>query len=173
MTLRPHLAADRLEASGAALAALARSAGPELARWRPGEGRWALVEVVAHLADEERFDFRARFDLLVGKHREEPFAPIDPAGWVAARRYIELELDVALEDFLAERRHSLAWLRGLGAPDLSPARSLPSGGDLSAGDVLASWVAHDLLHLRQMARILHARAAADAAPHGVGYAGSW
>jgi hypothetical protein len=34
-------------------------------------------------------------------------------------------------------------------------------------------VAHDLLHLRQIVRLLHERAAADAAPFGVGYAGPW
>lgn len=172
MTLRPAEAAGRLEASSAALAALARGASPGLARWKPAPERWALVEVVAHLADEERFDFRARFELLLSR-RDEPFAPIDPTGWVTARRYLELELDVALADFLAERRHSLAWLRGLGVPDLTGARAMPSGGELSAGDVLASWVAHDLLHLRQIARLLHERAAADAGPHAVGYAGTW
>ena len=172
MTLKPEAAAERLEASAAALAALARGAPPELARWRPAPERWALVEVVAHLADEERLDFRARLELLLSR-RDEPFAPIDPAGWVTSRGYIDLELDLALEDFLAERRHSLAWLRGLGAVDLSAARALSSGPELSAGDVLASWVAHDLLHLRQIARLLHERAAAEAAPHGVGYAGPW
>lgn len=172
MTLLPADAALRLEASGCALAALARGARPELVRWRPAAGRWALVEVVAHLADEERLDFRARLDHVLHR-REEPFAAIDPAGWVTARGYIDQELDVALEDFQAERRHSLSWLRALAAPDLSVARPTPGGFMLAAGELLAGWVAHDLLHLRQIVRLLHERAAADAAPFGVGYAGPW
>jgi hypothetical protein len=39
--------------------------------------------------------------------------------------------------------------------------------------LLASWAAHDALHLRQIARRLHGLAARDAGPYGVAYAGEW
>ena len=35
------------------------------ARWKPSEGRWSALEVVCHLADEEREDFRVRLDLTL------------------------------------------------------------------------------------------------------------
>jgi hypothetical protein len=172
MGLDPVSAAARLESSGTALAALLGGVTPEVARWREAPGRWALLEILGHLADEERFDFRARLEhLLAG--RADAFAPIDPQGWVESHRYLDAAPEVALEDFLAERRHSLTWLRGLLDADLSRVHALPKGGVLSAGEVLASWVAHDLLHLRQVGRVLYARAAADAAPFGVAYAGPW
>ena len=46
-------------------------------------------------------------------------------------------------------------------------------GPLHAGDVLASWVAHDLLHIRQLARLHSQRVGELAAPVSIGYAGDW
>ena len=39
----------------------------EQARWKPGADRWSLLEVINHLYDEEREDFRKR--LAVAGHR--------------------------------------------------------------------------------------------------------
>src|SRR5512134_865923 len=77
------------------------------ARARPAADAWSIVEVVAHLLDEEREDFRPRLDLVL--HRpHETWAPIDPAAWVTARGYNDRELGATLSAFLAEREHSLA-----------------------------------------------------------------
>ena len=68
---------------------------------------------------------------------------------------------------------SLEWLRGLSRPDWDAAYTHPKLGVIRAGDLLASWCAHDVLHLRQMAR-WHWRRLQDAAgPFGTGYAGQW
>ncbi|HJR00653.1 MAG TPA: DinB family protein, partial [Methylomirabilota bacterium] len=88
------------------------------ARVRPAPDSWSILEVVAHLLDEEREDFRPRLDLIL--HRpEEKWAPIDPPAWVTARGYNDRELAATLSAFLAERERSLAWLAGLTAPDWS------------------------------------------------------
>ena len=42
---------------------------------------------------------------------------------------------------------------------------------MAAGDLLAAWVAHDLLHIRQIARIQYEHARALAAPYKMDYAG--
>jgi hypothetical protein len=42
---------------------------------------------------------------------------------------------------------------------------------LSAGDVLVSWVDHDLAHIRQMAKLLHSRLVEGSAPYSVEYGG--
>jgi hypothetical protein len=167
----PALAADRLERSHAAIAALLAGVEPELARRRPAENRWSLVEIACHLRDEERADFPARLAVLLADG-DAPFAPIDPERWAVERRYLEQELARALAELAAERAAKLAWLRGLGDVDLTRARAT-NGGPLAAGDVLAAWVAHDLLHLRQMLGVLHALTTADAAPWGTEYAGRW
>lgn len=141
------------------------------ARVRPAPGAWSILEVVAHLLDEEREDFRPRLDVVL--HRpEEAWPPIDPAAWVTARGYNERDLDETLRAFVTERERSLAWLASLAAPDWS--RQYPASfGPITAGDLAASWPAHDLLHTRQLVELRRARLLALTAPHSTKYAGDW
>jgi hypothetical protein len=141
------------------------------ARARPAADAWSIVEVVAHLLDEEREDFRPRLDLVL--HRpHETWAPIDPAAWVTARGYNDRELGATLSAFLAERERSLAWLAGLAAPAWDREYQA-SFGPITAGDLAASWAAHDLLHTRQLLELRRARLVALTAPHSTRYAGDW
>ena len=138
---------------------------------RPSPEAWSILEVVAHLLDEEREDFRPRLDLVL--HRpNETWTPIDPAGWVTARGYRDRELGATLSAFLGEREPSLVWLAGLTAPDWSRTYQA-SFGPITAGDLAASWAAHDLLHTRQLLELRRTRLLALAAPHRTEYAGDW
>lgn len=162
----------RMEAGAAAIAGLARGLTPEEARWKPSPEAWSAVEVVCHLYDEEREDFRQRLDLTL--HRpEEPLPPNDPEGWVTARDYQSRDIGEMLERFLEEREHSLEWLLALDEPDWERRCNHPQLGHLRAGDFLVSWAAHDLLHVRQLVELRYERLAADAAPYQVAYAGDW
>ena len=42
-----------------------------------------------------------------------------------------------------------------------------------AGDLLAAWVAHDLLHLRQLVELKYAYLARTMEPYALKYAGEW
>ena len=141
------------------------------ARWKPAPDSWSILEVVCHLLDEEREDFRVRLDYTL--HRPgEPWPPIDPGGWVTKRAYSQQDLEESLAQFLSEREMSIAWLRGLSAPDLDAAAETP-WGPIRAGDIFASWVAHDLLHLRQLLELHWAYITAEMAPYRPDYAGEW
>lgn len=167
-------AIGRLEAQAAAIAALVRATPPDEARTRPAPESWSTLEVICHLADEEREDFRTRVDWTL--HRPGEQVPeIDPQGWVTARAYAGRELQASLADFLAERERSLAWLRGLADADWDRPLGHPRLAQygLRAGDILASWVAHDLLHLRQLVELRYAALVSLAAPYDVRYAGDW
>jgi hypothetical protein len=145
---------------------------PEQAPWKPEPQAWSILEVVNHLYDEEREDFRTRLDLVL-QDPERDWPPIDPQGWVAKRSYNTRGLEESLNNFLAERERSLAWLEGLRDADWEKARVHPIAGSLRAGDLLASWVAHDFLHARQLARLHLQYAARQAVPYDGSYAGSW
>ncbi len=141
------------------------------ARVKPNPRSWSILEVACHLLDEEREDFKQRLDIIL--HRPaEPWPPIDPAGWVTARRYGEQDYGEVVAAFLAERERSLAWLQTLAAPDLD-AECLAPWGVMKAGDMLASWVAHDNLHMRQIAELRRDRIVRLAEPYNVMYAGDW
>lgn len=169
MDLSAHI--DRLVADAQAIAALAGATSDAQARWKPTPQDWSILEVVCHLADEEREDFRARTDHIL--HRPaEPAPPIDPEGWVTERGYNQRDLAEALADFRTERARSIAWLESLAAPNWDSVHDTPFG-PLRGGDLLASWVAHDLLHLRQLVELQWAWTNSAVAPYDTGYAGEW
>jgi len=151
---------------------LVEGVSDEQARWKPDAASWSILEVVNHLYDEEREDFRVRLDLLL--HQPEIVAPpIDPQAWVTARAYNERDRGESLGNFLAERRRSLDWLRGLGAPDVAAEIVMPWGAVYHPGDMAAAWVSHDLLHLRQLVELHWAWTQRALAPYKRDYAGEW
>jgi hypothetical protein len=149
--------------------ALVQNVSDEQAVWRPSPDAWSVLEVVNHLYDEEIEDFRAHLDHIL-HHPVQPWPPIDPQGWVTARQYNQRQLGESLDNFLREREASLAWLRGLTSPNWEAACEAPFG-TITAGDMLASWVAHDLLHTRQLVELHWAYVVRLAAPYRVDYAG--
>lgn len=164
-------AAESLRRSGRALDAMLAGVPPDRARRRPAPDAWSLLEVARHLLDEEREDFRARIENLLSG-TDAPFAPIDPAGWPASRRYQDDDLEETRLALRAEREASLAWLERLSGADWDRAKEMRFG-PLRAGDLLASWVAHDLLHLRQLVALRYADLQGEASPYDIRYAGEW
>jgi hypothetical protein len=138
-------------------------------RARPAPDEWAPVEVVCHLRDEEAEDFGARVRVVLeGGTR---FASIDPQAWARDRRYLEADPAEALATFRRHRASSLTLLAGASPERLAAAGESPSGLRLTGLDVLAAWVAHDGLHLRQLAGTLTRQWADRWAPLQVDYAG--
>jgi uncharacterized damage-inducible protein DinB len=154
------------------ITALVKGVSLEQARWKPSADGWSILEVVNHLYDEEREDFRQRLDLLLFQPEAE-FPPIDPNGWITLRHYNERDLAVSLTNFLQERQNSLAWLRGLLEPDWESGRMAPWGSKIRAGDILAAWLAHDFLHMRQLNELHYKYWQETAVAYDIRYAGEW
>lgn len=154
------------------ITALAAGVDDAQARWKPDAASWSVLEVINHLLDEERKDFRQRIDYTL--HRPgDAWPPINPNGWVTKCRYNERDLEESLAAFLTEREQSLVWLRSLVAPDWDASAIAPWGEPFAAGNLLAAWVAHDLLHLRQLVELHYAWTTASLAPRRCDYAGEW
>lgn len=151
--------------------ALVQGLPREQARLRPSADAWSILEVVGHLADEERLDFRVRLDFTL--HRPaEPWPAIDPQGWVQAHHYNEGDLQETLDSFLAAREDAVRWLRGLSSPNWEATYAAPFG-PIKAGDLLAAWVGHDLLHMRQLVELLWSHLLLEVEPYRMEYAGQW
>jgi hypothetical protein len=161
---------EQLTANAAALKALTAGISPDQARWKPSPETWSVLEVVNHLADEEREDFRPFVEWALGG---PPKQPHDSDEWIATRGYNERDLAASVADFLQEREKSLAWLRGLSSTDWQTPVAYTYRPGFRAGDVLASWVAHDILHQRQLVELRYALAKVALSPFNVEYAGDW
>jgi hypothetical protein len=172
LTMNLEYFTARLSKNAETIQSLVRGVAEEQARWKPAPEEWSILEVVNHLYDEEREDFRTRLDLVL--HRpDQPWPGIDPEGWAVERKYNERDLEASLKGFLTERRRSVSWLAGLSSPDWQSCRQHPKAGDLSAGDLLASWLAHDFLHIRQLAELHWEIVSLQAKPYSTDYAGAW
>lgn len=157
----------QLAANAAAIRALTQSIPEEQAAWKPNPETWSLHEVLTHLYNEERLDFRKHLqDILSDPIRPWTFDPAELRSTANCRQ--------ALDGFSSERDASLAWLAALPAPDWDIRTPTPwENITLSAGDVLVSWVEHDFLHLRQIIELLYAWNLKQADPYAVQYAGDW
>lgn len=149
-------APERLLANGRVLRALVEPLPPEQARWKPSEAE----------------DFRRRLELTL-ERPDEPWPPIDPEGWVTERGYAARDPESSLARFLEERKRSVEWLRGLESPEWDRTHDHPRMGPLRAGDLLASWLAHDLIHVRQITRLRFRWMEREVRPYGTGYAGTF
>lgn len=160
---------ESLSHTGATITSLFAGISGEQATWKPTPGKWSLLEILNHLCDEERDDFRRRTELTL----EDPtrdWPPIDPAGWVTERQYNDRDFKKSLEDFGEERATSLTWLRSLDGPDWGKTYDHQIIGKLRAGDLLAAWAAHDLLHIRQIANTKLSYISETVAPFSTRYA---
>jgi hypothetical protein len=162
---------DRFSKNREVFKALIEGVDVEQAKWKPHSDKWSILEVVNHLYDEEREDFRQRLELVLADP-EKPWPSINPRAWVAERKYLERDLTESLNNFLGEREKSLEWLSRLSAPHLENSKDGPNGV-LSGGDLLASWLAHDFLHIRQITRLHYQYVTSISQPYRTAYAGPW
>lgn len=162
----------RFLANAEAIAGLVGGVSDSQARWKPSPDEWSILEVICHLYDEEREDFRTRVRLTLESPNAD-WLPIDPVGWVTQRGYNQREFGSSLEAFLRERRESLKWLSSLQDPNWGSAHEHPRIGRMTAGEVLAAWRAHDHLHIRQLNQLHWQYLALDAPPLSLEYAGGW
>ena len=139
--------------------------------WKSNPEKWCLLEIICHIYDEEREDFRARLRHVL-ETPTEPLPPIDPAGWVKARSYIAKNFTETMDKFLDERQKSIKWLNSLSDPKWENAYIHPKFGKMTAKMFLSNWVAHDYLHIRQIVKLKfdHLKILTD---EKLDYAGDW
>jgi hypothetical protein len=168
--MKDEVLREELRANADRIAALVGNVASDQSRWRPSAGDWSVREVVAHLHDEERQDFRLFLPRLLALERPLPPGLAEQGDRPPGN---ERELEASLAGFLDQRARSVAWLETLGEQDWDTTGDLPWGAMMPAGDMLASWVVHDLLHTRQLVELLHAHVVREAAPFDPAHAGEW
>jgi hypothetical protein len=119
-----------------------------------GPDTWSPFDVVGHLIHGERTDWIPRVEIILADGEGRPFTPFD--------RFAQFEdsrgktLEELLETFAVLRAGSLAHLASLEltAADLRRRGRHPELGPVTVEQLLATWVAHDLSHLAQIARVM-------------------
>jgi hypothetical protein len=142
-----------LERTPASLRALLAGLPERWVRATEGDGTWSPYDVIGHLIHGERTDWipRARH-ILAGERR--PFEPFDRTAQFRASE--GKSLGELLATFAELRRESLAALSGMNltSADLGRTGQHPELGEVTLGQLLATWVVHDLDHVAQIARTM-------------------
>jgi len=122
-----------------------------------GPGTWSPVVVVAHLLSAERTNWIVRARAMVDATESSPTLPAFDRD--APREHAAESLAALLDAFAGARAANLATLAGwrLGDAQLARTGVHPEFGTVTLGQLLATWVAHDLTHLAQIARVMAAQ----------------
>ncbi len=118
-----------------------------------GEGTWTPYDVIGHLIHGEHTDWIPRTrHILAGDTR--PFEPFDRTAMFTesqSKSLIEL-----LATFAGLRQKNIATLveMKLTKDDMSRRGLHPELGEVTLGQLLATWVVHDLDHLSQVTRTM-------------------
>lgn len=125
----------------------------------PEEESWSAFDVVGHLIEGERELWIPRARILLGRDgtADRQFAPFDR--FAMLERNQGRRLSDLLDEFAAARSASLETLAQLALTpaDLARAAEHPALGRVTLQQLLATWVVHDLNHLRQICEALAAR----------------
>ncbi len=119
-----------------------------------GPDTFSPYDVLGHLIEGERNDWLPRARLILQHGPAVPFPPFDRfAMWEWSQG---MGLDTLLDEFARLRTRNLRELDELrlGPDDLLRQGTHPALGPVTLGQLLATWVVHDLNHLAQIARTM-------------------
>ena len=115
-------------------------------------GKWAVIEVIQHLADSDLVS-SYRLKMMLTEDRP-PLQGYDQDRWASELHYRDVPLELAVEQLRTLRTANLYVLRRLSPPQLERVGLHSERGPESAGFLLQLMGAHDLVHRRQIDRIL-------------------
>jgi hypothetical protein len=144
---------DVLERTPEVLRALLAGLSEEWTRANEGGDSWSPFNVVGHLIDGERTDWIPRARIILGRE-ERPFETFNRFTHLTATK--GKPLGELLATFAALRAENLHTLRGwnLTADMLEWLGTHPELGPVTLGQLLATWVVHDLGHIGQVVRVM-------------------
>lgn len=150
-------AREVLARTPATLSALLSGLSEGWIRQTEGEGTWSPYDVIGHLIHGELTDWIPRARLILEKGASQAFTPFDRTAMFEASQ--GKSLAELLARFAALRQESLLALDGLALrePQLDLEGRHPELGVVTLRQLLSTWVAHDLDHVVQIARVMARR----------------
>ena len=136
---------------------MAASLRPEQLRRSPWAGEWSANEVLSHLRSCADVWGIAIARLLA--EDRPPIRAIDPRTWVESTDYRELEFQLSLQAFTAQRLALLETLNILKPADWARSTTVTGAGaplERSVQDYAGRLARHERSHYRPLARIIKA-----------------
>ena len=154
MNFDPTAGTAILERTPRTLRAMLAGLSPAWTDATEGPETWSPYVIVGHLIHGERTDWIPRARLILAQGAERRFTPFDR--FAQLRESEGRSLAELLDEFERLRADNLATLAGWRLTDaqLALEGEHPELGPVTLRQLLATWVAHDLGHVAQAARVM-------------------
>lgn len=136
------------------LRAMLAGLGPEWLDATEGPDTWSPYIIMGHLIHAEHADWIPRAQIILAQGANRRFTPFDR--FAQFRESEGKSLAALLDEFAQKRAEGLATLEGWKLTDaqLALEGEHPAFGAVTLRQLLATWVAHDLGHIAQIARVM-------------------
>ena len=119
-----------------------------------GGQTWSVYDVVGHLIHREKTDWIPRAEVILSQNDEKKFDVFNRfAQFEDSKGKSLLQL---LDEFKILRKQNIARLRSkkLTYRDFQKTGIHPDFGEVTLGQLLSTWVVHDLNHIAQISRVM-------------------
>ncbi len=119
-----------------------------------GPGTWSPFEVVGHLIVNEETNFLPRAQLILTNQEPRHLSPVSMTAHF--ERFNIISIDTLLHMFKDLRKQNVVILKSLiiSNEDFTKTAIHPEVGTVQLSNVLSAWVAHDLIHIGQVSRVM-------------------
>jgi hypothetical protein len=153
-----------LERTPAILAAMLEGLDDDWITHNEGPDTWSPYDIVGHLIHGELTDWIPRMEIILSDSSDKRFTPFDRFAQFTNSR--GKTLSSLLDRFATLRAHNIQKLRAtpITGADLLKTGIHPAFGPVTLSQLLATWAAHDLNHIAQIARVMAAQYKAATGP---------
>jgi uncharacterized damage-inducible protein DinB len=119
-----------------------------------GEQTWSPYDVIGHLIHGEKTDWIPRMEIILAQQEGSEFEPFDR--FAQFKNSEGKTLQQLLEEFKFLRKNNLAIVKSKKLTDVQfmLKGKHPALGEVTLAQLMATWVAHDLNHIAQIARVM-------------------
>lgn len=119
-----------------------------------GPDTWSPFDIVGHLIHGEKTDWTRRVRIILEDGTSRPFPPFDREAQFQESK--GKSLSTLLDEFRHLRQENVDFLNRQELTDADYAKTglHPDLGEVTLKQLLATWVVHDMSHLRQISRVL-------------------
>lgn len=119
-----------------------------------GPETWSPYDIVGHYIHGEKTDWIPRMEIILSDNPDKKFVPFDR--FAQQKDSKGKTLQHLLDEFNSLRRENVIKLKAknLSEKDLLKKGMHPAFGEVTLSQLLSTWVAHDLGHIAQIARVM-------------------